>query len=180
MKGQGNLTCDVTPLSSSHWLDSITCSPRRVLIGHGILLLLTSGPVYGWRRSFLIDVILIDFPHWWVSTHWCHVRGYLAAAAAAKVLVVSRPRSHLHAFPRWLGSGRDEEKPRRGGKRGAADWITHNLTRLAPTLFFSTSQAASQQKKSRKKRERGEKGYLFMVQRERYRVYINIWSDILV
>ncbi|XP_063878826.1 uncharacterized protein LOC135110420 isoform X2 [Scylla paramamosain] len=65
MKGQGNLTCDVTPLSSSHWLDSITCSPRRVLIGHGILLLLTSGPVYGWRRSFLIDVILIDFPHWW-------------------------------------------------------------------------------------------------------------------
>ncbi|MPC22295.1 hypothetical protein E2C01_015306 [Portunus trituberculatus] len=40
----------------------------RVLIGHEILLLLTSGPVYGWRRSFLIDVILIDFPHWWRST----------------------------------------------------------------------------------------------------------------
>lgn len=52
MQGQGNLTCDVTPLSSSHWLDSITCSPRRSLIGRRILLLLTSGPVV-WMAAAL-------------------------------------------------------------------------------------------------------------------------------
>lgn len=53
MQGQGNLTCDVTRLSSSHWLDSITCSPRRSLIGRRILLLLTLGPVV-WMAAALL------------------------------------------------------------------------------------------------------------------------------